>query len=216
MSKAFYCLLHDLLIAKPAAYGFDYESLTLIQSYLSNRKQRNKVNNADCTFSGIMFRVLHGLKLSPLLFNIYICDMFYDDTDCGIASYADGCSSFRLDKLLNKLEAYTNNLFKWFHESHMKANADKCHLLVTTKNAVSANIGEFIRSNSNEEKRLSTKIDPKLLFEKHVSSLWEKASQKLHALATIVTMSTSVNAKKLDESFCNISVQLLSFNLDVS
>ena len=116
--------------------------------------------------------------------------MFYDDTDCGIASYADGCSSFRLDKLLNKLEAYTNNLFKWFHESHMKANADKCHLLVTTKNAVSANIGEFIRSNSNEEK-----IDPKLSFEKHVSSLWEKASQKLHALATIVTISTSVNAK---------------------
>ena len=45
LSKAFGCLLHDLLIAKFAAYGFDYKSLTLIQSYLSNRQQRKKVNN---------------------------------------------------------------------------------------------------------------------------------------------------------------------------
>ena len=32
------CQLHDLLIAKLAAYGFEYESLTLIQSYLSIRE----------------------------------------------------------------------------------------------------------------------------------------------------------------------------------
>ena len=37
-SKAFVCLLHDLLIAQLAVYGFDFESLTLMQSYLSNRK----------------------------------------------------------------------------------------------------------------------------------------------------------------------------------
>ena len=49
LSKAFDCLLHDLLIAKLAAYGFDYESLTLIQSYLSNRQQRTKFNNTYST-----------------------------------------------------------------------------------------------------------------------------------------------------------------------
>ena len=37
-SKVFVCLLHDLLIAQLAVYGFDFESLTLMQSYLSNRK----------------------------------------------------------------------------------------------------------------------------------------------------------------------------------
>ena len=49
LSKTFDCLLHDLLIAKLAAYGLDFESLTLIQSYLSNRQQRTKVNNTYST-----------------------------------------------------------------------------------------------------------------------------------------------------------------------
>ena len=40
------CLLHDLLIDKLDAYGFDYDSLVFIQSYLSERQQRNKVSNA--------------------------------------------------------------------------------------------------------------------------------------------------------------------------
>ena len=35
-------------------------------------------------------------------------------------------------------------LFKWFQENRMKGNADKCHLLVTTKSLFSANIDEFI------------------------------------------------------------------------
>ena len=81
--------------------------------------------------------------------------MFYNITDCDIASYVGTtsyCSSFSLDRVINKLEACTNNLFKWFHQNHMKANADKCHLLVTTNSAVFASIKEFIISNSNEEK----------------------------------------------------------------
>ena len=40
LSKAFDCILHDLLIAKLAANDFDYNSLQMLQSYRSNRKQR--------------------------------------------------------------------------------------------------------------------------------------------------------------------------------
>ena len=46
LSKAFDCLHHELLIAKPGTYGFDIKSVKLSQSYLSNRKQRIKVGNA--------------------------------------------------------------------------------------------------------------------------------------------------------------------------
>ena len=73
--------------------------------------------------------------------------MFYDINDCDIASYADDntpyASSSNLDTLINKLEESTNNLFQWFRNNHMKANADKCHLLVTGNYEVSVNINEF-------------------------------------------------------------------------
>ena len=131
--------------------------------------------------------------------------MFYDNTDCDIARYVDGnspyCISFSLDKMINKLEACTNNLFQWFHEYRMKANADKCYLLVITNNAVSANIGEFVINNSSEEKLLGIKIDTKLSLENHASSRCKKASQKLHALARIVNYMDLSKRKNLMKAF---------------
>ena len=45
-SKAFYCISHDLLIAKLDTYGFDKTSLMFVYDYLKNRAQRTKVNGA--------------------------------------------------------------------------------------------------------------------------------------------------------------------------
>ena len=40
LSKAFYCLVHDVLPLKFETYGFTCESLKLINSYLTDRKNR--------------------------------------------------------------------------------------------------------------------------------------------------------------------------------
>ena len=154
--KAFGCLRHDLLIAKLAAYGFDQPSLCFIFSYLSGRTQRTKVNNAYSSYTDIKYGVPQGSILGPLLFNIDICDLFLWDCKCHIASYADDntpyTSDISLNLVLEKLESSTHDLFRWFKENHMKANPDKCHLLVTTNTLTSVNINGFQITNSTEEK----------------------------------------------------------------
>ena len=51
LSKAFDCLVHDLLIAKLNAYGFDYLPLKLIYNYLSDRLQRVRINSEYSSWS---------------------------------------------------------------------------------------------------------------------------------------------------------------------
>ena len=134
LSKAFDCILHDLLIVKLAADGFDYQSLRIMESFLSNRQQRTKINNAFSRYSEIIYGVPQGSILGPLLFNVYICDIFFDIIESDIASYADDNKpynfDFSLDNVISNLEKSTNSLLNWFRENHMKANADRCHLLV--------------------------------------------------------------------------------------
>ena len=71
LSKAFDCLLHDVLTAKLAAYGFDYDSLVFIQSYLSERQRSTKVNNAYNIYSDILYGVPQGSILGPLFFGTF-------------------------------------------------------------------------------------------------------------------------------------------------
>ena len=71
LSKAFDCLDHELLTAKLNAYGFSLPALRLINDYLSNRKQRTKIENTYSTWLDIIFGVLQGSMLGPLLFNVF-------------------------------------------------------------------------------------------------------------------------------------------------
>ena len=57
LSKAVDCIPHDLIIAKLAAYGFDTNALRLIHNYLSNRKQRVKINSVYSIWKDISYGV---------------------------------------------------------------------------------------------------------------------------------------------------------------
>ena len=143
--------------------------------------------------------------MGTLIFNIYNCDIFFDIIECDIASYADDNTpynfGFNLDNVISNLEKSTNSLLNWFRENHMKANADKCHLLVSSDESCTAKIEDFSIKNSTEEKLLGVKFDSNLSFEGHVTSLCKKASQKLHALARISHYMDLNKRRKLMKAF---------------
>ena len=99
LSKAFDCLQHDLLLAKLNAYGFDYKSLKLISSFLSNRKYRTKINSSFSEWKHLLIGTPQGSVFGPLLFNIYMCDLFLFMSESNVANYADDKTLYACEKI---------------------------------------------------------------------------------------------------------------------
>ena len=154
LSKAFDCIDHELLIAKLYAFGFDKNFLYFINLYLKGRKWRTKINPSYSMFAEILFDVAQGSILGPLLFNIYICDLFLENSDIDIANYADNntlyaCSS-DLDPVIFKLQENTERIFRWFYNNNLISNAVKSHLIESTKENLGIQVSScFIRNEDS-------------------------------------------------------------------
>ena len=103
LSKAFYCLNHNLLIAKLTVYGFEYPALAFIYSYLTGRKQRTKVNTSFSTWADIIAGIPQGSILGPLIFNVYLNNIFYFIDGNKLANYADDNTRYSIECNVNSV-----------------------------------------------------------------------------------------------------------------
>ena len=137
LSKAFDSLSHDLLIAKLNACGFSLPALKLVHSYLSNRKQRTKINTAYSSWEEILFGVPQGSILGPILFNIFLKDLFLVVKDTDFTSYADDSIIYDIGDSINdviaSLQDSPEKLFQWFSGKQLKGNTDNNSPLRTRK-----------------------------------------------------------------------------------
>ena len=147
LSKAFDCISHKLTLAKLHTYGFSLRALRLIHSYLTNRKQRTRLNGSYSSWEEILLGVPQGSIHGPLLFNIFLRDLFSIMKETSLASYADDNTPYvtvgNLDEVIKSLQKYSIKLFQWFSDNKMKANQDKCNLLVSGKNNGTMNASGF-------------------------------------------------------------------------
>ena len=207
LSKAFDCLSHELIIAKLNAYGFSLSALKLMQSYLSEKKQRIKINQAHSSWEEILFGVPQGSILRAILFNIFLSDLFLVVQNVDFASYAEDNTIYdagdSIGEVIFSLQESSKKLFKWFADNQMKTNEDKCHLIVSTNELTEIQIRDFSIKNSANGKLLGVNIDSKLNFDSHVNYLCNNANKKLRALARVTPHMTLEKKKIVMNSFFN-------------
>lgn len=180
-------------------------SLRYICNYLSNRKQRVRINNTFSEWNNIIYGVPQGSILGPLFFNIFMCDLFSVTENYHIVNYADDNTPYacanNINIVLESLENCTLSLFKWISQNFLKINPNKSHLVLSTKEDLIINIQSVDIHNTISQKMLGIKIDSELKFDVHINDLCNKANLKLHALARISSYMSSQKIKMIMKAF---------------
>ena len=156
LSKAYDCLLHDLLITKFETYGISKSVLNLLLSYFSNRKQPTKVNSSYSVWYHIIRGVPQGSILDPLLFNLFINDLFLFLERTNIRNFAD--DNTKLEDLQHDMKILLN----WFKINLMKPNPKKFQFMILGKGSrlpVILNINNIKKRESQKVMLLGLTID---------------------------------------------------------
>ena len=121
--------------------------MKLIRNYLSNRKQRVQVNDSYSLWQDVLFGVPQSSILGPVLFNIFLADLFFTLDNTEFTNYADDITPYAVsgntDDLISFLEKSSKELLKWFDDNLMESNPDKCHLLVSSCEKIRMEVGDF-------------------------------------------------------------------------
>ncbi len=85
-SEALDSISHSILLRKCAKIYID---LYWFKSSLANRTQSVKLKTIISTNENVSLSVPQGSIQGPVLFNIYVNNMYESDTDCKLIQYAD-------------------------------------------------------------------------------------------------------------------------------
>ena len=172
LSKAFDCLPHSFVIAKLHTYGFDNISTEYLEDYLSHRKQKIKINKTFSNWTNILHGVKQSSILVPLLFNVFLWDLFLFIQNVDLVTYADHNTPFAMGnselQVINEIKSVAESLTLWFRNNCMKVNPDNFHILLSDEKIHQADICNEKLSSTCSERLLRIKIDNKLTFEERV------------------------------------------------
>ena len=111
LSKAFYSIYHDLLLAKLKAYEFSENGLYLKCSYLKDRRKAVQINNFS-SYKKVQASVPQGSVDGPLLFNLFINGLVIFLSETFLSNYADDNNLYSIGEELNIIKEKLQKDFK--------------------------------------------------------------------------------------------------------
>ena len=179
--KAFDTVPHQRLSNKLKAYGIDGNLLNWIQSFLSGRKQRVKVNNSDSDYSQVKNGIPQGSILGPVLFIIFINDL-PDLTQNICKIFADDTKIYGSDDKFVSIQDDLFKLMQWSNTWQLHFNTDKCSVLhMGKKNKQHTYFMDEDRTKElktiQSEKDVGVTFSTNMKFDLHISNIINKANK---------------------------------------
>ena len=189
-SKAFDTVNHNILLKKLEHYGIRGLALSWFKSYLTERKQVVIANGETSSEQEIRCGVPQGSVLGPLLFLLYINDIYNSSKELDFRLFADDTSILFADKNLDVIERLVNSqlekVSEWLLANGLSLNVSKSNFLVISPKKVEKTINISINNEKlrqeNYTKYLGIIIDEKLNWKQHIKQVNIKISKGIGIL----------------------------------
>ena len=147
--------------------------------------------------------------MGPLLFNIFINDLFLAVGDQDLCNFSDDSTLYKcprsLDEAQCEIENHSAMIISWFENNGMKMNPEKCHVIVLGNTKIydfTVQIGNASITPESEVTLLGITLDNKFDFTSHISNICKGATNKINALLRIAKHLTMPQKKLLVSAFC--------------
>ena len=195
LSKAFDTVDHKILISKLNHYGIKGKTLTWFRDYLKYRSQCVSLVSDNSDFKEINCGVPQGSILGPLLFLLYINDIYNSSENLKFVLFADDTNLFYshhdVHTLFNTVNQELKQLEDWFKANRLSLNVDKTKYTLFHKTSQADNLplklpnltinGKII-NRENSIKFLGVVLDQHISWNEHIRIVENKISKNIGLL----------------------------------